>query len=168
MENTPIQWHPAFIAAVDLELSENRDSLRFNREYNLNVKPLEIDLLITQSHSGRPGSNEIGHIFRGHNIIEYKNPQDSLNIDTFFKVEGYACLYKSYGDTVDAIKEHDITITLIRNAKPVRLIQYFKENHYQVSLPYRGIYYVKGNIPFPAQIVVTKELNPKLHVWLRA
>ena len=83
-------------------------------------------------------------------------------------MEGYACLYKSYGKTVDAITESDVTITLIRDTKPVGLFGYFKKHGYQVSNPYSGIYYITGNIPFPAQIIVTKELKPELHVWLRA
>ena len=36
-----------------------------------------------------------------HNLMEYKSPSDSLDIDTFYKVTGYACLYKSYGKTTD-------------------------------------------------------------------
>ena len=83
-------------------------------------------------------------------------------------MEGYACLYKSYGKTVDAIAESDVTITLIRDTKPAGLFSYFKEHGYQVSNLYSGIYYITGNIPFPAQIVITKELKPELHVWLRA
>ncbi len=46
MEDTPIQWHPGFVAAMNLELAQYRNILRFEKEYNLNVKPLEIDLLI--------------------------------------------------------------------------------------------------------------------------
>lgn len=30
-------------------------------------------------------NNEIGNIFKGHNIFEYKSPKDKLNIDTFFQ-----------------------------------------------------------------------------------
>lgn len=168
MNDTNIQWHPAFIAAMNLEMAESRDSLRFERECNLNVKPLAIDLLITKTQTDISISNEIGRIFRGHNIIEYKDPEDSLNIDVFFKTEGYACLYKSYGRTVDAIAESDITMTLIRETKPAGLFNYFKEHGYQVSNPCRGIYYITGNVLFPAQIVVTIELRPELHVWLRA
>ena len=133
MENTQIQWHPAFVAALNLELSENRDSLSFHREHNLNVRPLEIDLLITKKFSGSSVDNEIGRLFRGHNILEYKDPQDHLNIDVFFKVEGYACLYKSYGKTVNAIKEEDITMTLVRDVKPDGLFRYFEKHGYQLS-----------------------------------
>ena len=168
MNDTKIQWHPAFIAAMNLEMADCRDSLRFDREYNLNVKPLVIDLLITKNQTDISINNEIGCIFRGHNIVEYKDPVDSLNIDVFFKTEGYACLYKSYGKTVDAIAENDITMTFVRENKPSGLFAYFQEHGYQVSNPFKGVYYITGNILFPAQIVVTKELKPKLHVWLRA
>ncbi len=168
MEDTKIQWHPAFIAAMNLEMADCRDSLRFDREYNLNVKPLVIDLLITKNQTDISINNEIGCIFRGHNIVEYKDPVDSLNIDVFFKIEGYACLYKSYGKTVDAIAENDITMTFVRENKPSGLFAYFQEHGYQVSNPFKGVYYITGNILFPAQIVVTKELKPELHVWLRA
>jgi len=51
MNDSNIQWHPAFIAAMNLEMAENRNILQFHREYNLNVKPLLIDLLITKKHS---------------------------------------------------------------------------------------------------------------------
>ena len=67
---------------------------------------------------------------------------------------GYACLYKAYGNAVDAIKEEDITITLIRDTHPNGLIQYFKGHGYQLANPYNGIYYITGKFPFPAQIIV--------------
>lgn len=136
METSRIQWHPAFTAAVYLELSSNLDSLTITREYNLNVKPLQTDLLIIKNHADVMLDNEIGKIFKGHNILEYKDPEDSLNADVFFKVRGYACLYKSYGKTADAIKEEDVTITFIRDTRPAGLFRYFKEHRYRVSSPY--------------------------------
>ena len=34
--------------------------------------------------------------------------------------------------------------------------------------PYRGIYYVHGEVLFPTQIIVTKELDGENHKWLKA
>ncbi len=51
MDSTKIQWHPGFVAAMNLEFSENRDDLIFEPEYNLNTKPLEIDLLVIKKQS---------------------------------------------------------------------------------------------------------------------
>ena len=168
MEDIQIQWHPGFIAAMNLEMADNRDSLRFLREFNLNLKPLEIDLIITKEDVETEVDNEIGKLFRGHNIIEYKAPADHLDIDVFFKVTGYACLYKSYGEKVDLIKEDDITLTLIRDTKPIGLLRYFTQHGYRISNPYCGIYYVEGKVVFPAQIVVTRELESENHIWLKA
>ncbi len=104
MEDTKIQWHPGFTAAMMLELKENREDLIFEKEYNLNTKPLEIDLLVIRKEAGVMIANEIGEFFRIHNIIEYKSPGDHLDIDDFYKVQGYASLYKSYGKYVDERK----------------------------------------------------------------
>ena len=168
MKDLKIQWHPGFVAAMDLELRESRDDLWFEKEYNLNKKPLEIDLLVIKKNRDAHIENEIGRIFRGHNIMEYKSPEDHLDIDTFYKTIAYACLYKASGKTVDSIKADDITVSLVRETKPEGLFQYFEEHKYPVSCPYHGIYYIAGNTLFPMQIVVTKELDWSSHIWLGA
>ena len=168
MKDTNIHWHPGFVAAMDLELRENRSDLQYEKEYNLNTKPLEVDLLIIKKKADLHLKNEIGRIFRGHNILEYKDPNDQMDVDVFYKVEGYACLYKSYGATVDAVKADDVTITLIREAKPEGLFRYFMKHGYRLSNPYRGIYYVEGMVLFPSQTIVTKELDQESHIWLKS
>ncbi len=75
MEEIKIQWHPGFVAAMDLEFGENRKDLIYEKEYNLNTKPLEIDLLVIKKDSDVQIVNEIGKLFRGHNIVEYKSPE---------------------------------------------------------------------------------------------
>jgi hypothetical protein len=35
----------------------------------------------------------IGVIFREHNLLEYKSPDDCVSVEDFYKVYGYACLY---------------------------------------------------------------------------
>lgn len=40
MNDTKIQWHPGFVAAMDLEFEETRSDLIYEKEYNLNTKPL--------------------------------------------------------------------------------------------------------------------------------
>ena len=51
MEDTKIQRHPGFVAAMNLEFAENRNDLIFEPEYNLNTKPLEIDLLVIKKQA---------------------------------------------------------------------------------------------------------------------
>lgn len=168
MKETNIQWHPGFIGAMNLELLKNWDDLLFEKEYNLNTKPLEIDLLVIRKNTGVQIENEIGKIFKGHNIFEYKSPKDELDIDTFYKAMAYASLYKSYGKTLDAVKADDVTVSLVRKAKPYGLFHYFEEHGYLVKNVYRGIYYVEGDVLFPTQIIVTKELDFPDHIWLGA
>ena len=166
MKDANVQWHPGFIGAMNLELKKNRDDLFFEKEYNLNTKPLEIDLLVIKKNTDVQIDNEIGRIFRGHNILEYKSPRDELDIDTFYKAAAYASLYKSYGKTLDAVKADDVTVSLVRQAKPYGLFRYFRKHDYLVTNPYRGIYYIQEKVLFPTQIVVTKELMWEEHVWL--
>ena len=85
MKETKIQWHPGFVAAMNLEFARNRQGLIFEKEYNLNTKPLEIDLLVIKKEASVRIENEIGILFRGHNIMEYKSPEDALDIDAFYK-----------------------------------------------------------------------------------
>ena len=96
MNEIKIQWHPGFVAAINLELAENRDDLIYEKEYNLNTKPLEIDLLVIKKDKDVQIANEIGRMFKGHNILEYRSPEDRMDIDSFYKAGAYASLYKAY------------------------------------------------------------------------
>ena len=155
MSDTKIQWHPGFVAAMNLELEQNRDDLIYEREYNLNTKPLEIDLLVIKKEPGVQIVNEIGKLFRGYNIIEYKSPMDHCNVDA---------LYKASGRYVDERKADDITVTILRDVKPEGLFQYFEKHHIQISNPYAGVYYILDTVFFPTQILVGRELDQKNHI----
>ena len=152
------QWHPAFCSAVKLELIENKGDLDYENEYNLNSKPIQIDLLVIKKSKDVEIKNEIGKIFRGHNILEYKSPQDSMNVDTFIKVIAYACLYKASEVHVNDICLEDITITLIRERRPRELFKWFTKHGYEICEKYPGIYYVNKDGNFPIQVIVSSRL----------
>lgn len=168
MEKIKIQWHPGFVAAMDMELREDREILKLKSEHNLNRKPLAIDLLVIKKEPYGEIHNEIGKLFRGHNIIEYKSPTDTININTLYKVASYAGLYKSYEPKEGMIKEGDITISIVRETKPEKLFKYFKDNNVKVTMPYKGIYYVDWIPQFPIQLIITKELEQDKHMWIKA
>lgn len=168
MKDTKIQWHPGFVAAMNLEFKENKKDLIFEKEHNLNTKPLEVDLLIIKKNISVHITNEIGAFFRGHNIIEYKSPKDNLDIDVFYKSLAYASLYKAYGKSVDERRADDITVSIVRESKPRELFRYFEEHGYTLNIYTKGVYYIEGNTLFPTQIIVTGELNKGTHTWLRA
>lgn len=168
MRDLKIQWHPGFVAAMTLEFKEYKDILVFENEHNLNTKPLAIDLLIVKKKPSVHISDEIGEFFREHNILEYKSPEDHLNIDTFFKTLAYACLYKAYEKKLNEIKMDSITMSIVRETKPEGLFRNLEECGCTLSRHYNGIYYIKGPFPFPAQIIVTSELDNGSYMWLKA
>ncbi len=154
-----IQWHPGFCSAAELELIENKTELEFIREYNIGKEPLRIDLLIIKKRPGAVIKNEIGSIFKQHNLLEYKSPDDGFSIDDYYKAIGYACIYKSLGETVDAIPAQEITVSFFREAYPRELIKSLVRQGLSIEEKYPGIYYVKGRVLFYMQIIVMRELQ---------
>ena len=110
--------------------------------------------------------NEIGRIFRRHNVIEYKSPDDGMTIDDFFKTLGYAYLYKGLGEKVDQIPLEELTISLFRAIVPKQLFNKLAGYGYAIEMQVSGIYYVQG-LAIPAQIIVTSELELQNHESLK-
>ena len=162
-----LQWHPAFCSALRLELLEDAENLEFTDEFQLTEKPLQIDCTVVKVKRDCKIKNEIGKIFRKHNIFEYKSPMDELNIDTFYKAVAYAFLYKELPNHVDEIPAEEITITLIRDRKPVKLLGELEKSGYGYKKEAAGIYYVNGAM-FPMQIIESSELDVDMHVQLKA
>lgn len=170
MKDSPekIQWHPAFAAAIGLEFRDDYKDVIIQQEYNLSKEPIRIDLLISRTDGNfRRFNNEIGHIMKSYNIIEYKSPEDSLNIDDYYKTIGYAGLYKGMGEYVNKIPAREVTVSMFCTRKPVKMFNMLKEDGAIIEQRYPGVYYIKGNTLFPVQIVVVKELNSTLHSSLR-
>ena len=134
----------------------------------MSKEPIRIDLLIIKEENAeKVMKNEIGHIMRKYNVLEYKGPGDELSIDTLYKTLGYACLYKGYGKTIDEIPADELTVSLFREAYPRELFFELERKGYVLEEKYPGIYYVRGNILFPVQIVVISRLNRTMHSSLR-
>lgn len=88
-------------------------------------------------------------------------------IDTFYKIYGYACFYKADTGGVDAVAIEEMTITLFGREYPRKLIKHLKEvRGYRVEKQEEGIYYVDGDM-LPIQILVGKQLSSKENLWLR-
>ncbi len=106
---------------------------------------------------------KICQIFRRKNIIEFKSPDDELSERVLWKVVGYAGIYISkYG-----VKDSEITITLLRDTKPVKLLKDLAE--YVEADHENGIYYIKDwKVDFPIQIVVMSSLKGTENAGLRA
>jgi len=126
-----------------------------------------MDVLILKKDPEVEIAFDIGRIFKGHNIMEYKRPDDELNIDVFAKVMAYVNLYKSQGKTVDEISYNDVSATIYRHSYPRDAFRKLKEHEAEIEEAFRGVYYVKGMMPFPIQILVGKELDPKEYAMFK-
>ena len=93
-------WHEAFYAAIRLLFSKENARLKFDTNYQLNKRSLEIDLAIVKTDNRSETKITIGKIFKRYNLFEYKSPDDKLDIDVLFKSVAYACLFKAYGKHV--------------------------------------------------------------------
>ena len=162
-----LQWHAAFFAEIQIELAEDADKLLFENEHQLSTKPMSIDVLIIKKVKDEPIKKNIGRIFLGHNIIEYKSLDDYLSIDDFYKVVGYACIYKADVQNTDSIKGNDITVTFVCRKYPVKMMKHLQEDYgYGLEEIFGGIYYISGGM-FPMQLVVTSKLSKEENFWLR-
>lgn len=167
-EDKKVQWHPAFYGAMHLEFRENKEELEFTEEVILNTMPLRVDMLVVKKKFPCEIRNEIGKLFRKYNLIEYKSPEDTLNYDVFLKGIAYTYLYKANERYVDEILLEDVTLTFIRERKPVKLFSKLREDKFIVEEKWSGIYYIIKDEYFKIQIVVSEELSWENHIWLNS
>ena len=168
MKNTKLQCHPAFGAALRITLQDELEYLEMREEYLLSKKPLQMDILIIRKLKDVPIRKTIGRIFRKHNIIEYKSPSDSLSINDFYKVYGYACIYQSDTDRIKEIDPQELTLTFVCSRYPRNLLKHL-ESARGISTEYQGggIYYLKGD-PIPMQLLIVPELTDTENYWLQS
>lgn len=161
-----IEWHPAFEASIQIEFENEIDKMTFEPEHLLSKLPMRIDELVIKLRDDEKIEKNIGRIFRKHNIIEYKSPEDNLTINDFYKVYGYCCFYQSDTEHVCEIRPEELTITFICNHYPKKMIHHLKEfQKFQIKPIEPGIYYIFGDA-IPMQLIITKELDKEKNQWL--
>ncbi len=165
---TLLQWHSAFYAGIQIEFEEEAQHLLFENEHMLGTRPMQIDILVIKKNSKRSINKNIGRIFKKHNIVEYKSPEDYLSVDDFYKVLGYACFYKADAKKVNEVKAEEVTISYVCSRYPKSVIHHCKDAlHLKIEKKENGIYYIIGE-RFPMQILVTTELSEKNNLWLKS
>lgn len=166
MSETKLQWHPGFSVALRITLKDEMQYLEMHEEYLLSKKPPQIDVLILKKSRDVVIQNTIGRIFRGHNIIEYKSPDDYLSINDFYKVYGYTCFYQSNTDFVREIDPSDLTITFACSHYPRELLKHLREvRGIKVHPQDQGIYYLTGDA-IPMQLLYLPQLSDE-NYWLQ-
>jgi hypothetical protein len=86
---------PAFIVALEQELEQYKNALEFDVEYHLTTESLRVDLVVIKKLKDITIGKNIAAIFRTHNLLEYKSPDDYVSIHDFNKGYGYVCIYSA-------------------------------------------------------------------------
>ena len=168
MEKTKLQWHPAFGAALRITLQDEMKYLEMHEEHLLSKKPLQIDILIVKKLRDIKIKKTIGRMFRKHNIIEYKSPDDSLSVNDFYKVYGYACIYQSNTDRIKEIDPEDLTLTFVCSHYPRELLNHLKRvRGMRAEYQGGGIYYLRGD-PIPMQLLIAPKLSGRENYWIQS
>ena len=165
MADDLLQWHDGFHASLQIELQGEATHLEFYPEHELYKKALRVDTLVIKN-SYLPVQKKIGKIFRKHNLIEYKSPDDTLNINDFYKVYGYACLYQSKTKKIHEISMTDVSITFVCSHYPRKMLKILqKERGIEVEHTDKGICKLK-NDSIAMQIIIINRLPPEENRWL--
>ena len=136
-----IQWHPAFAAAIGLEFRDDHKYVKIQQEYNLSKEPIRIDLLISRKDkSSRRFSNEIGHIMKTYNIIEYKSPEDGAVIEQKFPGIYYITGNTLFPVQMVVVKELDkqthSSLRVLTDNADIEDVETFLQNSVKTSEPW--------------------------------
>ena len=146
------KWHSPIYRGLQLDLRGN--SLQFEDNISLSEEALEIDAVVIKD-ANIEVANDIGTIFKGHNICEFKSVTDYFSIADYSKVIGYASLYSAFKNILIT----DISITIIVTKYPQKLVKFLEnERGLKVQDQGNGIHYIIGDI-YPVQILETKKLS---------
>ena len=97
----------------------------------------------------------IFHIFRKVNVVEYKNPHDSLNWRIIHKICGYAHFLIGSAEHEHDISDDQVTISIFRSVKNHELFKKMSARGNLTKTENPGIYHVRGISNLPFQIVIT-------------
>ena len=158
----PNDWHSMAYAMLHIILFRFKQ-VNIKHEFPLGAQPPRADFIVVDNNETIDLDSAVFKIFRKTNIIEFKSPDDELSEQVLWKVVGYASLYiAKYG-----VNDSDITITLLRDTKPVKLLKELED--FVEADDENGIYYIKDwKVGFPIQIVVTSSLKGKENAGFRA
>ncbi|MBQ7263907.1 MAG: hypothetical protein IJR14_09350 [Synergistaceae bacterium] len=153
-----LDYHHGFYASV--RFLWETPQLTFLQEHELGEGPPRLDMLIVGPGGEAGLKDPVGSFFRGHDIIEYKSPEDALTIDDLYKAQAYACLYKSMAEGVDAVPIGEMTVSLFRHVRPRKMLAALERAGVTIEKADEGIWRmgISGPICVPTQVVVTSQL----------
>ena len=161
-------WHEGFEALLRIDMYEYGDAVKIFTEHEIGSGPPRVDFLELVETERVSFKKEIFRIFRRFNIIEYKNPYDSLNERVLRKVAGYANMYIGNAEHEGDVTPEQVTISVFRERKNKQLFKKLQAAGMLHSAEASGIYRVTGITDLPFQIVITEELEGDEYAAYRA
>ena len=161
-------WHTGFEALLRIETYKYGNSIRLLTEEVLGEEPPRADYVVLIEDEKVEFDKDIFKVFRKHNILEYKNPHDSLNERVIRKICGYANLYIGLAEHEGDIKVDEVTISIFRAVKNPKLFKAMERAGNLTKGDAPGIYRITGITDIPFQIVITGELQGEEYAAYRA
>ena len=159
-------WHSWMDTLLHIMLHRYYPDVDIIREFVLGSQPQRADFIVLKEKSVIDLELKIFAVFRKHNIVEFKSPDDELSIEVLWKTVSYTGSYIDYMKDKDPVSDNEVTITLIRGAKPIKLLKELSGHVEQIE---KGIYYIKNwKVDLPIQIIVTTELEGEEYAGIRA
>ena len=129
------------------------------------MKPKQIDLIIVKEDAEAVIHSGLGAIFKKYNLFEYKHPDQTLNINTYYKVLAYATLMFEHKKQTEKCSMEDFTISFIRKRQPQKLLGQLKKYGFTITEFQPGIYHVTRELHIAMQFIVTSRLGSE-YKWI--
>jgi hypothetical protein len=146
------------------DLYKYRGVLEYEPEFQLNFEPLRIDLLIIKKAAGVVIDTGIARIFRGHNLFEYKSPDDYLSVDDFKKTLAYVLLYSIH----ERVPLSDVTLSIVVTAHPRAALAFIQDEAAQTVTKTTPGVHETTFLNVPVQIIQSKLLDAGENQFLSA
>lgn len=153
---------------LKIELATTDTNTGYKPDNCMYMRPVAAYLLAILKSPDIEIQNDIGKIFKGHNIIDYTFLRGEPDIDHLYKTIAYASLYKSSGIEDDLIKTEDVTVTLVSQHIPQQLFDRLKELGIETEKTEEGIYQIKSSMLFNTQVIVSGEMGENEQEWLKS
>ena len=109
-------WHRAFERIIRSDARPFGKDVDIRIEEELGIDPPRIDYLILDDKKLLMSHTKaIYRDFRQHNILEYKNPHDMLNIRVISKIIGYGNFYIGLAERDGERLRDEVTLSLYRD-----------------------------------------------------
>ena len=151
-------WHRGFEDALQLDVDSWEESWVI-REHTLGEDAPGIDFIVV---SGGKLPHDVKAVFKRFlhkNVIEFKGPSDKVTLLTIYKVAGYAYFYIATAKPEENVRVGEVTASIFASEREDGLFEEMEKSGQLEKTDVNGIYFVKGILDMPFQIVMTNEIE---------